>query len=373
MKNRFFETEKVGDSVVVKCQGEWSIYTVSQISKEFKRLQKEFRDIKKVIYDFSLVKSFDSGGMILLIDLEHITQEMSLSVEISGMGEKESRMIDLIEESYSREELPKRYENPLEKIGRATVEEIKIFKDFLNFIGETTVTFLRLLIKPTLFRFRETAYHIEQSGSHALFIISITSLLVGLVVAYQSIVQLAKFGADIFVIDATGIAVTRELGPMITAIVIAGRSASSYAAEIGTMKITEEISAMRTMGFDPFYFLVVPRVVALIISMPLLIFFSDLMGIMGGMVATKMQADISFVFFLERLQEVLEAKQYILGMIKGPFFAIIIALTGCFHGFRVTKDTESIGIETTSSVVHAIFFVIACDALFSVIYTQLGL
>ena len=266
-----------------------------------------------------------------------------------------------------------RDENILERIGKSVIQKYQILKDFLEFIGEISVASFRLLYRPSLFRFKETIYHIEKSGLNAIFIIAITSLLVGLVISYQSLVQLAKFGADIFVVDATGIAVTRELGPMLTAIVIAGRSASSYAAEIGTMKITEEISAMRTMGFDPYYFLVIPRIVALVIAMPLLIFFSDIVGIFGGMLAAKMQVGISFDFYMKRLQEVLEVKHYILGMIKGPFFALIIAIIGCFHGFRVTRDTESIGIETTASVVHAIFFVIACDALFSIIYTHLGL
>ncbi len=192
-------------------------------------------------------------------------------------------------------------------------------------------------------------------------------------IAYQSGVQLAKFGADLFIVDTVAISITREMGPMITAIVIAGRSGSAYTAEIGAMKITEEIAAMRTMGFDPYYFLVQPRIFALMIALPLLIFFADIMGIFGGMVASNLQLNISMGQFIERLNEVLEVKHYILGMIKGPVFAFLIAAVGCYRGLQVSENTESIGLHTTASVVNSIFLVIAFDALFSVIYTELEL
>jgi phospholipid/cholesterol/gamma-HCH transport system permease protein len=204
-------------------------------------------------------------------------------------------------------------------------------------------------------------------------IVALTSFLVGVVIAYQTIVQLTKFGADIFVVDASVISITRELAPMITAIVVAGRSASSFSAEIGAMKLTQEIDAMKTMGFKPFYFLIIPRVIALIIVMPILIFIADIFGIFGSMVATKAQIGLTFEIFINRVYEVLALKHYIIGIIKGPFFAIIVALIGSFHGLRVTQNTESIGKETTSSVVNAIFLVIVLDALFSVIFTRFNL
>jgi phospholipid/cholesterol/gamma-HCH transport system permease protein len=371
MKKEYFILQKRGGRSLLKCLGEWTIYTTADIVRDFDSLER--MEDSHIELDFHEVDSFDSGGILLLIDLRHRLLERGKVVEISGLDEKQKKMLLLLEKSYSREKLPRRYENPFARIGKIVVGELLVVKEFASFIGELFISFVRLLAHPSNFRLRETAYHIEKSGFDALFIIALTSILVGLVIAYQSIVQLSRFGADIFVVDVTGISVTRELGPMITAIVIAGRSASSYAAEIGTMKLTEEISAMRTMGFDPYFFLVIPRIVALMISMPLLIFFSDIMGILGGMVATNLQSGLTFEFFINRIHETLEVKQYILGMIKGPFFAFIIAATGSFHGFRVTADTESIGIETTASVVHAIFFVIACDALFSVIYTQFGL
>jgi phospholipid/cholesterol/gamma-HCH transport system permease protein len=281
-------------------------------------------------------------------------------------------MYDLLKES-SQDTVSVKRDGFLENIGKNTLEVYTDIKDFLAFLGQLFSTLFHTLLTPKNIRFKEIVYHIHQSGFNALIIIGLTSFLVGMVIAYQGSVQLAKFGADIFIVDTVGISIVRELGPLITAIVIAGRSGSAYTAEIGAMKITEEIAAMRTMGFDPYNFLVLPRIFALMIALPLLIFFSDLMGILGGMVASGMQLNISFSQFVDRLYEVLEVKHYILGMIKGPVFAFIIAAVGCFRGLQVSDNTESIGLHTTASVVNSIFLVIAFDALFSVIYTELDI
>jgi phospholipid/cholesterol/gamma-HCH transport system permease protein len=207
----------------------------------------------------------------------------------------------------------------------------------------------------------------------AMPIVALTSFLIGIVIAYQSAVQLVKFGANIFIVDMIGISVTRELAPLITAIVVAGRTGSSYTAQLGVMKITEEIDAMRTMGFDPHRFLVLPRIMALMIALPLMIFFADIVGILGGMFISHVHLHLSYAEFLHRLQTVLEMKHVWIGIGKGPFFAWLIAAVGCFRGFQVSKSTESIGRYTTISVVNAIFLVIACDALFSVVFTELGI
>ncbi len=370
MKSVPWEILRKREGTVIVCHGEWTLNNAAGIEKALQTIPRDLSPPCQI--DFHKVKRFDSAGMLLLLDLREKLRKAGIECSIVGLDDKQKKMFVLVEKGYGEAPLPRRKEGFFYRIGRATLNEIDVARSFFHFLGELSVTSVRLLLHPRNFRLRETVYHIEQSGFNALFIIALTSILVGLVIAYESLVQLSQFGADIYVVDGIGIAITRELGPMITAIVIAGRSASSYTAEIGTMRLTEEISAMRTMGFDPFYFLVIPRIVALVIALPLLIFFADVMGILGGMLASKAQVGISYSFFIERLQEVLAAKQYILGIIKGPFFALIIAATGCFHGFRVTGDTESIGIETTASVVHAIFFVIACDALFAILYTQMG-
>ncbi len=365
MEPLFFD--KKDKALIIKCKGDWTLNRIKELEKAINTLK--ITKTNKVLIDFSTTDKFDTAGVILLLELKEKLNSQEVELKLNPKQQKILSLIDLKRDLKIR----RRDFGFFYNLGEAVVEKVKLFKEFFDFVGRFFISFLRLLSHPSNFRLKETIYHIEKSGFNSLFIIALTSILVGLVVAYQSIVQLAQFGADIFVVDAIGISITRELGPMISAIVIAGRSASSYTAEIGTMKLTEEINAMKTMGFDPYFFLVFPRVIALVISLPLVIFFADITGIFGGMVATKAQGDISFHFFINRLQEVLELKHYLLGLIKGPFFAILIALTGCFHGFRVTSDTESIGIETTASVVHAIFLVIACDAIFSIIYTELGL
>ncbi|MBT8343855.1 MAG: ABC transporter permease [Sulfurovum sp.] len=347
--------------------GEWMLNSVLQIEKELLQIPYD----KKILWDVSDVSDFDSAGVLLFIEyFERFQKETE--IEVVGYTENQREMYRLLKKNMQEME-PPRKKSTFEDLGKNTLEVYQDIKSFITFIGHLFYAMYNTFIHPKDIRFKETVYHIHQSGFNALIIIAMTSFLVGMVISYQGSVQLAKFGADIFIVDTVAISITRELGPMITAIVIAGRSGSAYTAEIGAMKITEEIAAMRTMGFDPYTFLVLPRVFALMIALPLLIFFADIIGILGGMVASNMQLGISPTLFIERVYEVLEVKHYLLGMMKGPVFAFLIASVGCFRGFQVSYNTESVGLHTTASVVNSIFLVIAFDALFSVIFTELGL
>jgi phospholipid/cholesterol/gamma-HCH transport system permease protein len=367
MNEEFINYENHQQHIVLNSKGKWTLQTLSKIREELKKISID----KTLIWDFSQVEEFDSAGVLLFS--EYYEQFLkNNSVELRGYTKNQKDMYDLLKES-STNTIRAKEESFVENLGKSTIDIFSDIKDFIAFIGQLFSTMFHTFLHPKNIRIKETFYHIHQSGFNALLIIGLTSFLVGMVIAYQGSVQLAKFGADIFIVDTVGISIVRELGPLITAIVIAGRSGSAYTAEIGAMKITEEIAAMRTMGFDPYNFLVLPRIFALIIALPLLIFFADIMGILGGMTASIMQLNISFNQFIERLHEVLEVKHYILGMIKGPVFAFIIASIGCFRGFQVSDNTESIGLHTTASVVNSIFLVIAFDALFSVIYTELNL
>ena len=367
MNKKFISYEDHQHHIKLISRGEWTLQSVRQIEEKLRRISCD----KKIIWDVSAVSHFDSAGVLLFIEYFELFNKKT-KVEVVGYTDNQKEMYDLLRESDQEMIVPPK-EGFFENIGKNTLEVYHDIKDFITFMGHLFAAVFHTFIRPGDIRFKEMVYHIHQSGFNALIIIGLTSFLVGMVIAYQGSVQLAKFGADIFIVDTVGISITRELGPMITAIVIAGRSGSAYTAEIGAMKITEEISAMRTMGFDPYYFPVLPRVFALMISLPILIFFADVVGILGGMVASGTQLNISMVQFTDRLYEVLEVKHYLLGMLKGPVFAFIIAAIGCFRGFQVSDNTESIGLHTTASVVNAIFLVIAFDALFSVIYTELDL
>ncbi len=367
MNKEFITYENYQQHIKLVSKGKWTLQSLPDIRKELDRISSG----KQMIWDLSEVEDFDSAGILLFMEYYDFFAKQN-SVEVRGYTKNQKDMYDLLKKS-SQDTVSVKREGFIENIGKNTVEVYSDIKDFLAFLGQLFSTLFHTLLTPKNIRFKEIVYHIHQSGFNALIIIGLTSFLVGMVIAYQGSVQLAKFGADIFIVDTVGISIVRELGPLITAIVIAGRSGSAYTAEIGAMKITEEIAAMRTMGFDPYNFLVLPRIFALMIALPLLIFFSDLMGILGGIAASTMQLNISFAQFVDRLYEVLEVKHYILGMIKGPVFAFIIAAVGCFRGLQVSDNTESIGLHTTASVVNSIFLVIAFDALFSVIYTELDI
>ena len=372
MQKAQYKIEKENNKSYFKCYGVWRVSSIDLIEKKLRDIK---FDTKFLYIDLNYLSDIDSTGALLIYILKESAEKSGVSVKFINLSKKHKKLLEIIEKSFERnkENIKAKKSNFIESIGKSAVDTYIYLVDFVKFIGELFVKSLYLFKNPRNFRIKEIVYFIQTSGINALPIIAMTSFLVGVVIAYQTIVQLSKFGADIFVVDASTISIARELGPMITAIVVAGRSASSFTAEIGAMKLTEEIDAMKTMGFMPFYFLIIPRLIALVIALPILIFFSDIVGIFGSMIVTKAQIGLSFDIFLQRLYEVLALKHYIIGIAKGPFFAVIIALIGCFHGLRVTKDTESIGVETTKSVVNAIFLVIVCDAIFSIIFTELGI
>ena len=261
----------------------------------------------------------------------------------------------------------------LEYLGEDAYMRYKKLLEFLSFFGQIAYAFFHVLKNPKLFRYKEVFFEINENAIKAFYIVALTSFLVGIVTAFQSATQLKLYGANIFVVDMLGISILRELAPLLTAIIIAGRSGSSFTAQIGAMKITEELDAMRTMGFDPMIFLVLPRIIGLMIMMPLMIFLADISGLIGGMLVAHLDLDIPGSLFLDRFSEVVAIKHFYVGIFKGPFFAFLIASIGIFRGMMVKDDTQSIGINTTKSVVESIFTVIVCDAVFSVIFTNMGI
>ncbi|WP_457673395.1 MlaE family lipid ABC transporter permease subunit [Thiolapillus sp.] len=366
-----------GEGLLIRGRGSWRAETLGELPRE---LDRRLDNISRcpLQWDMSLVSSMDSAGMLLFLRaLDHLGAR-DCDVRVTGLSEAQERLREmvvthLVPVSGEKPALGFRVLQPLVQLGKGTVSAWRDLLSFLSFLGEDFIVLLLLLVQPWRMRWAAVVKHVQEAGVRALPIITLTSFLIGVVIAYQGAVQLQKFGANIFVVDMIGITVTRELAPLITAIVVAGRTGSSYTAQIGVMKITQEIDAMRTMGFEPHRFLVLPRVIAVMIALPLMIFFADVIGILGGMVVAKVHLNISWSEFIHRLQNVLDVKHLWIGIAKGPFFAWLIAIVGCFRGFQVSRNTESIGRYTTISVVNAIFLVIACDALFSVIFTRLGI
>lgn len=245
--------------------------------------------------------------------------------------------------------------------------------DLIAFFGEFVLVAARLVVRPRRFRWIPLLVHVEQTGINALPIVGLISFLVGVVLAYQGADQLRQFNAQFLTVNMVGISVLREMGILLTAIVVAGRSGSAFTAQIGTMQVSEEVDALRTMGLDPMEVLVIPRVAALVITLPILTFFADLMGLLGGGMMYSILVDQTFGQYVSRLNDVVTPTMFWVGMVKAPVFAILISLVGCFEGLRVTGSAESVGKMTTRAVVEGIFLVIIFDALFSVLFSILSI
>jgi phospholipid/cholesterol/gamma-HCH transport system permease protein len=215
--------------------------------------------------------------------------------------------------------------------------------------------------------------HLEETGLDALPIVGLISMLVGLVLAYQGVDQLRPFGAEIYMVNLVGVATLREMGILLTAIVVAGRSGSAFTAEIGTMKVNEEVDALSTLGLDPVEILVLPRLIALLITLPLLAFFADIMSLVGGAIGGLLLIDLTLPQFLDQLSIAVTPTMFWVGVVKAPVFAFVISMVGCFEGLRVTGSAESVGRQTTKAVVESIFLVIVLDALFSILFSVLGI
>ena len=261
----------------------------------------------------------------------------------------------------------------LQRVGDYMVNFAETLKSGLAFLGITLISAWRVIRDFRSMRWNSVSHQMEQTGIDALAIVGLMSFLVGIVIAQQGAVQLEQFGAEIFTINLIGRATFRELGILLTAIMVAGRSASAFAAQIGSMKLAEEIDAMRTIGLDPVEMLVLPRVVALIVMMPLLAFYASIWAIVGGGLFTWLSLDIPPATFVQRLREVVPMTDLWVGLLKAPVFGAMIAVIGCFQGFQVSGNAESVGMRTTLAVVQAIFLVIVLDAFFAVFFTQLGM
>jgi phospholipid/cholesterol/gamma-HCH transport system permease protein len=261
----------------------------------------------------------------------------------------------------------------IESIGKATVDAIDLAACFMEFIGKITSLLMTALFQPSRFRLGQTTSQIELSGLNAIPIIILISFLIGIVVAYQGALQLGKLGADVYTVDLLAVTLLRELGILLTAIVIAGRSGSTYAAEIGSMKINQELDAMKTIGMDPMEVLVIPRVLGLIIALPILTLIADISGIIGGGMMILVCLDMSPTLFLHHLVNAVSPWTFWVGMIKAPVFAIIIAVIGCYEGMQVSGSAESVGNHTTRAVVESIFMIIVFDALFSIFFGIIGI
>lgn len=349
-------------------------FTKNTINKEFETaiFAQKFLP-KKIIVDFGNCSLFDSAGAIELKRFCSIFTN-NPQIQYENQNENQKQILEFYNKNYAKlTSNTKPYNHFFDSAKLQIKATIIGWFGFFSFVGLIFEELLKTIIHPSRFRFRSFLTHIDNAIIQAIGIVALLSFLIGLVVAFQSSQYLVKIGGDIFIVDLAVMSVFRELSPMITAIIVASRSASSFAAEIGTIKTTEEIDALKTMGFSPITFLVLPRVMALFVALPLLFFIADMAGLFGTLIVAKFHLGITFIDFFERMYQEISITEFYVGFMRAPLYGAIIATIGCYRGFMVDASTQSIGIYTTKSVVDAIFWIIILDAIIAVMLTRIGI
>jgi phospholipid/cholesterol/gamma-HCH transport system permease protein len=355
------------DRHVIHCRGAWTLPNLVQLERQIQTLR--WPDAPDVQFDSVDVTAMDTGGALLLQRCLKSVKQNGQEKVLQGLQREFADLLEKVQTQrlQSEQGTMVRGTNWGASLTRVVMARQASAVRALAFVGESTVAFGRALIQPRSIRWRSLLRNVEQDGVRALPITGLLTFLVGIVIAYQGAEQLRKFGTNIFIVDLVGISLLREIAPLIVAILIAGRSGSAYAAEIGTMKVTEELDAVRTLGISPMNLLVLPRVLALVIALPLLTVYADAVGVFGGMLIALGELNVSFVEFIARFEEAVPVRHFLIGLGKAPFFAALIALVGCYQGFQIRGGVDDVGRHTTISVVQGIFLVIVFDAICSIL------
>jgi phospholipid/cholesterol/gamma-HCH transport system permease protein len=350
--------------------GAWRMPALAQIEAALAALPESAAEQ----VDGSTLEQMDSAsGLVLMKALQQRGSAID-AARFVGMSEANERILARVREHLAGSAAPSAAAQRgwVGAIGLAAVDLGRLLSGHVNFFGATLMALGRTLVAPRTLRLREFTVQLEQTGLNAIPVVALVTLLIGVVIAYLLGLQAEKYGANIFVVDGVGIGATREFAPIIVAVILAGRSGASFTAQLGSMRLTEEIDAIRTLGLSPWNVLVIPRVLALMLALPLLVFVGDVMSLLGAMAISGPMLDISPPAFLARLRQELDLRHVIVGLIKAPVFALAIAVIGVRMGMTVGRDTRALGAATTSTVVQSIVAVILLDAAFAVILQALG-
>jgi len=356
--------------------GSWTARGIGAIEPQLDTLSAPSKS--EMVVDGARIDALDTAGAWVLQKLLRRLRGEGSAVQVRDLRPEFGKLLEVVgrqaaDEADTPSPVASAPSSLLEGLGRSSAAACEQAVALLGFVGESAVALAGCVAHPARLRWRPILYNIRSAGFDALPIVGLLSFMLGIVVAYQGADQLRQYGASIFVADLVGLSMLREFAPLITAIIIAGRSGSAYAAQIGTMSVTEEIDAMRTLGIAPMDLLVLPKILALLIALPLLTVFADVLGVFGGMIMARAQLGVGFGEFLDRFVRAVSITAYLVGICKAPVFAAIIAVVGCFQGFRTKGGADSVGRQTTRSVVQSIFLVIVADALFSIAFSALDL
>jgi phospholipid/cholesterol/gamma-HCH transport system permease protein len=362
------------------CEGRWSTLCLGDINADFKPPTSSTSE-QTISISAEHLEAFDSAGALALLQFIDVLKQAGNNTELTHFNDGQNELLRLIKDKQhilnknppTPPPAPHTGEDFVEALGREAVHKFHQCDGILILVGDLTNRIFLAFGNWRRFQFPSIVSNINTTGIQALPIIALLSFLIGVVLAYQMGLQLETYGANIFIAYLSGMAIFREFAPLITAIIVAGRTSSAFTAQIGSMKINEEIDALTTMGLSPTELLVLPKVLGLLFVLPLVIFWADVFSILGSMVMSKFMLHVSYYEFLTRLKLEVGTKQLMLGLYKAPAFALLISLVGCFQGFRVRTNADSIGSQTTKSVVQALFLIIIADAVYSIIYSWLDL
>jgi phospholipid/cholesterol/gamma-HCH transport system permease protein len=370
----FEVSEHVSGGLILHLKGRMDAAGAASMLRRLVPLVKG-RSLGSLSVDLGGVTYFDDFGALVLVELRDAITKEGGEFLLERVGARTEEILSLLKFEALDRQSPfarKRPPNLFTRLGDGVIKHAGEFKLLTSFAGSVFLALGHVVFHPGSLRKGDTLLYMQKTGVDALPIVGLISFLLGLIIAFMSAVQLQQFGANIFVASLVALAMTRELGPIMTAIIVAGRSGSSFAAELGTMKISEEVDALFTMGFDPTRFLVIPRLLASVVVVPFLTLFSNVFGIAGGLLVGVSMFDLTAGAYLAKTLETLTLFDVFWGLFKSAVFALLIAWIGCFRGFRVSGGAASVGQATTSAVVSSLFLIILTDSVFAVILTYWG-
>ncbi|SFH99063.1 ABC transporter permease [Bradyrhizobium sp. Gha] len=366
-----------GDGLELRPEGPWIAANVSRLEALSLAARAAVDRSKAVTLDMAGVSELDTLGAWLLEKLSRRAASSSRSVEVVGIADNFAGLLDEVRQVNRHNPVPPPTPNPvlhgLHDLGKSTVDAREDIRIFLQMLGALFMSVAAVLRRPRSLRLTSLVYQLYRIGWQAIPIVMLITFLIGAIIAQQGFFHFRRFGAESYTVDMVGILVLRELGVLIVAIMVAGRSGSAYTAELGSMKMREEIDALSTMGLDPVDVLILPRVAALVIALPILAFIGSIAALYGGGLVAQLYGDMGPAIYIARLHEAISVTHFEVGILKAPFMALVIGIVACSEGLRVKGSAESLGRQTTTSVVKSIFLVIVLDGLFAIFFASIGM
>lgn len=359
---------KTGEEATIRLAGRLSLDDLEPLMADLQAIPGRLKP-RRLSVDLAGVDYLDSAGALVLIELQNRARALSIPVDLLNVSEKDHGLLSLIDpEVLQRPPLrPEIVQSPiLETMGELARRQFRDFQEIMSFVGELITALVYCLAHPRVVRWADVMFYMKRAGADGLPIVALISLLLGLIMAFMSSLQLKQFGANIYVANLVTIAMVRELGPIMTAIIVAGRSGSAFAAEIGTMIVNDEVNALITMGFDPTRFLAVPKVLATMVVVPILTVYADLFAILGGLIVGVTGLDLTAFTYIQQTKSSISIFDFVTSLIKAIVFAVLISGIGCQRGFQVRGGAEGVGMSTTSAVVSAIFLIVVFDSAFAI-------